>query len=69
MKYYIVEETYNGQKFYKQNKTVEGWCSENFKPYCWRFSRQGAKKICDRYNEGQKKALKPSRFYYIPVEE
>ena len=45
MKYYIVQETDHGYKFYKKYKTTEGWCGENYKPYCWRFSKQGAKKI------------------------
>ena len=68
MKYFIVEEDYQGRKWYKKNKTVFGWVSENFKPYCWRFSRQGAKKICDRLNETQKGAKNPSKFYFIPAE-
>ena len=68
-KYYIVQETFSGQRLYKKNKTVDGWSGEPYKTYCWRFSKQGAKKICDRLNEGQKKSFRPSKFYYIPVEE
>ena len=69
MKYYVVEKTHRGYIFYKKNKTVEGWCGENFRRYCWRFSKQGAKKICDRYNAGQLNAVNPSTFYYIPAED
>ena len=69
MKYYIVQETDHGYKFYKKYKTTEGWCGENFKPFCWRFSKQGAKKICDRLNELEKNDPRPSKFYFIPCEE
>jgi hypothetical protein len=71
MKYYIVREDYNGTKWYKKNKTVDGWTSENYKPYCWRFSKQGAKKICDRMNEGQttiQNVRYKSKYYYLPAE-
>lgn len=65
MKYYIVREDPAGCKFYKKNKTVDGWSGEPFRPYCWRFSKQGAKKICDRLN-----AINPYfKYYYIPVED
>lgn len=65
MKYYIVREDQNSNKFYKKNKTVDGWSGEPFRPYCWRFSKQGAKKICDRLNS----INNGYKYYYIPVED
>lgn len=47
MKYYIVmsDKQFN-KTLYKKNKTVDGWTP--VKEYCWRFSKQGAKKIIER---------------------
>lgn len=51
MKYYIVmhDKKLNITK-YKKNKCVDGWA--NVKDYCWRFSKQGAKKIVEELRYG-----------------
>lgn len=65
MKYFIVKADKNGNRFYKKNKTVDGWSGEGFKRYCWRFSKQGAKQICDRLNRSDY----THTYYFIPAEE
>lgn len=51
MKYYIVmSDKQFGKTLYKKNKTVDGWTP--VKEYCWRFSKQGAKKIIERLKKG-----------------
>lgn len=47
MKYYIkmTNKQFNTVQ-YKQYKCIDGWAK--VKDYCWRFSKQGAKKIIER---------------------
>ena len=68
---YIIVRKVKGEKEYKKYKCIDGW-SKNPEE-CWKFSKGGAVKICQRYNEGAEKSpfykarpdLKPS--YYVVV--
>ena len=46
-RYYVIRTTKDGIE-YKRTKTMDYW-SKN-KDECWKYSRQGAKQIADRYN-------------------
>lgn len=63
MKYFIVRTDLNGKRQYRKNKTLsETWVGESLKGYCWRFSRQGAKKIIDECNKHY------GEFYHYSIE-
>lgn len=49
MKYFVRRtNTMTGRVSYKQAKCLDTWSSST--DYCWRYSKQGAKAIADRYN-------------------
>lgn len=70
-KYYITRtDLVTGKVTYKKNKTVDGWAGEGFKPYCWRFSKQGAQKIVKRLNEHRRPGwLERVEYGIEPVED
>lgn len=52
MKYYVYRiSKYSGRKEYKKTKTLETYVGEALKGTCWKFSKEGAKKIVVRNNE------------------
>lgn len=52
MKYYIrLTYTNRGEVYYKAHKKAYGWCGESNKNGAWKFSKQGAKKIIERYEQ------------------
>ena len=52
MKYYVYRiSKYSGRKEYKKTKTLDIYISESLKDSCWKFSKEGAKKIVARNNE------------------
>ena len=48
MKYYI-KKISGGKVYYKAHKCSYGWFGEGDKDIAWKFSKQGAKKIIERY--------------------
>lgn len=53
MKYYITRTSKEtGRVQVRQLKTIEQWADEDKKDICHQFSRQGAKNIVDRENDG-----------------
>ena len=70
-KYYITRtDLKTGKVTYRKNKTIDGWASEAFKPYCWRFSKQGAQGIVKRLTEHQHPSQRDRITYGIePVED
>ena len=56
-RYYITRTSKKEGKRYKRYKTIEGWASD--KTHCWKFSKQGAKKIVEGLNAGAAR----SKFY------
>ena len=62
MKYYIVmhNKQFNTTK-YKKNKCVEGWST--VKDCCWKFSKQGAKKIIESLKYGYRNNINNLEFY------
>lgn len=50
MKYYIKKiNTNTGKTSYKAHKCTDGWYDESWKDIAWKFSKAGAKKIIERY--------------------
>lgn len=50
MKYYIkLTYTKRGEVYYKAHKKAQGWCGNGDMDCPWKFSKQGAKKIIERY--------------------
>lgn len=67
MKYLVRRtNTKTGQVSYKLAKCLDTWSSST--EYCWRYSKQGAKAIADRYNKSS--TLKRYGFVYdiVPAE-
>lgn len=67
MKYYIV--MYNKQFDtinYKKNKCVDGWSI--IKDDCWKFSKQGAKKIIERLKYEYRNNIDNLEFYLEEVQ-
>ena len=54
---YLIVRTIGEEVTYMRYKTIDGW-SRNPEE-CWKFSKQGAKKIVDGLNAGAEK----SKFY------
>lgn len=51
-KYYIkMTHTKTGEVAYKAHKKAQGWYGKTFKDIAWKFSRAGAKKIIERYEQ------------------
>lgn len=68
MKYYIVMHNKQlNRTLYKKNKCVDGWTP--VKDYCWRFSKQGAKKIIERLKYGYRNNIDNLEFYLEEVNE
>lgn len=58
MTYYVKmtdSRVYPVRVMYKRYKCAYGWCP--IKDCCWQFSREGAKKIVKRLNEGASKGV------------
>lgn len=67
MKYYIVMHNKQlNRTLYKKNKCVDGWTP--VKDYCWRFSKQGAKKIIERLKYGYRNNIDNLEFYLEEAE-
>lgn len=68
-KYYITRtDLITGAVSYKKNKTVDGWAGEGFKPYCWRFSKQGARSIVARLTSAQQRSPYMKERYLYGIE-
>jgi len=53
MKYYVTRTSKEtGRVQIKHSKVIEQWLDEDKKDICHQFSRQGAKNIVDRENNG-----------------
>lgn len=68
MKYYIVMHNKQlNRTLYKKNKCVDGWTP--VKDYCWRFSKQGAKRIIEGLQHEYRNNISNIEFYLEAVEE
>ena len=68
MKYYVVREhsrVHSSIIQIKRTKCTDDWTRVNNYKNCWQFSKEGAKKICDRENKADKGWYK---YYMIDVQ-